>query len=76
MRSYVVEKAGSNVVVLGSTYNNTGYNVFCYDDNECKFVEFFLDKDCAEAYGQKYLESDWIVRGCPISAYYDAMMSA
>ena len=70
MKSYFVEEAQSNIVVFGEI-PQTGYVVYFYDEDRCLWSEFFVDKEYAEEYGNAYLNSDWDVKGFPVTVQYN-----
>lgn len=70
MKSYFVEDAQSNIVVLGEE-NHSGYVVYFYDGDRCLWSEFFVDKEYAIEYGEAYLSSDWNIHGFPVTIQYN-----
>ena len=63
-KSYAVETAPMNIVSISNHTN--GYIVYCYEDDDCVYIEHCDSEDEAHAFGIGYLNCDWNQFGFPL----------
>ena len=69
-KSYAVETAPMNVISVDN--NTNGYIVYCYEDNDCVYIEHCNTEDEAHAFGIGYLNCNWNYVGFPLKTRYVA----
>jgi len=70
IKSYAVETAPINVISVDN--NTNGYIVYCYEDNDCVYIEHCNTEDEAHAFGKGYLNCNWNYVGFPLKTRYVA----